>query len=158
MAGTFFGATLAVAGLVGTLAGGLAATAWQKRYPAGYALTLGLSVTLAVPLAFIAFRAQDKTACMSALAACMLCIFLSTGPTNTLILETVPVNLRASAMAVSIFMIHLFGDMWSPKIVGRAADASSLGEAVTILPVALIVAAALWLTLAWRMGRKRRSA
>ena len=68
--------------------------------------------------------------------------------------ETVPINLRASAMAVSIFMIHLFGDMWSPEILGRIADATgSLAKAVLILPVALIVAAALWLALAMKTRR-----
>src|SRR5450631_3165326 len=51
-AATFFGAVLVVAGLVGTLIGGFAATAWQKRNRAGYAWTLGLSVLVAVPLAF----------------------------------------------------------------------------------------------------------
>jgi hypothetical protein len=70
-------------------------------------------------------------------------------------LETAPVNLRASAMAVSIFMIHLFGDMWSPEIVGRLADSfgGNLQKAVLILPVALIVASALWLALAVKMKR-----
>ena len=82
-------------------------------------------------------------------------LFLSTGPVNTLILETAPVNLRASAMAVSIFTIHLFGDMWSPEIVGRLADSfgGNLQKAVLILPVALIVASVLWLALALKTKR-----
>jgi hypothetical protein len=78
-------------------------------------------------------------------------------------------------MALSIFMIHLFGDMWSPELVGRlsdalrdnftathralmlpdalrvAAEAYGLRRAVLILPVALIGAAVLWLVLAGRM-------
>jgi hypothetical protein len=61
-------------------------------------------------------------------------------------------------MAVSIFTIHLFGDMWSPEIVGRLADsfAGSLQKAVLILPVALILASALWLMLALKMKRDGR--
>jgi hypothetical protein len=53
-------------------------------------------------------------------------------------------------MAVSIFTIHLFGDVWSPEIVGRLADSlgGNLQKAVLILPVALILAAALWLAVA----------
>jgi MFS transporter, Spinster family, sphingosine-1-phosphate transporter len=154
-AGEFFGAVLVVAGLVGTLIGGFAATAWQKRNRAGYAWTLGLSVLAAVPLAFGAFVAGSTFWSMSLLAAAMFLLFLPTGPVNTLILETVPVNLRASAMAVSIFMIHLFGDMWSPEIVGRLADSfgGNLQRAVLILPVALIVASALWLALAVKTKR-----
>jgi MFS family permease len=154
-AATFFGAVLVVAGLLGTLIGGFAATAWQKRNRAGYAWTLGLSVLAAVPMAFGAFTADTAFWSMTFLAAAIFLLCLSTGPVNTLILETAPVNLRASAMAVSIFTIHLFGDMWSPEIVGRLADSfgGNLQKAVLILPVALILASALWLALAVKTKR-----
>jgi MFS family permease len=154
-AGEFFGAVLAVAGLGGTMIGGFAATAWQKRNRAGYAWTLGLSVLAAVPLAFGAFLAVSTFWSMSFLAAAMFFLFLSTGPVNTLILETAPVNLRASAMAISIFMIHLFGDILSPVIVGWLSESfgGNLQKAVLILPVALIVASALWLVLALKTKR-----
>jgi MFS family permease len=154
-AGEFFGAVLAVAGLGGTMIGGFAATAWQKRNRAGYAWTLGLSVLAAVPLAFGAFLAGSTFWSMSFLAAAMFFLFLSTGPVNTLILETAPVNLRASAMAISIFMIHLFGDICSPVIVGWLSESfgGNLQKAVLILPVALIVASALWLALALKTKR-----
>src|SRR5580692_1909172 len=154
-AGEFFGAVLVVAGLVGTLLGGFAATAWQKRNRAGYAWTLALSVLVAVPLAFGAFLATSTFWSMTLMATAMFFLFLSTGPVNTLILETAPVNLRASAMAVSIFAIHLFGDMWSPEIVGRLADSfgGNLQKAVLILPIALIAAGALWLALALKTRR-----
>jgi predicted MFS family arabinose efflux permease len=154
-AGEFFGIVLVVAGLVGTLIGGFAATAWHKRNPAGYAWTLGLSVLVAVPLAFGAFLANSTVWSMSFLAGAMFFLFLPTGPVNTLILETAPVNQRASAMAVSIFTIHLFGDMWSPEIVGRLADSfgGNLQKAVLILPAALLVASALWLVLALKSKR-----
>jgi hypothetical protein len=96
---------------------------------------------------------------MACLAAAMFLLFLSMGPVNTLIIESVPVNLRASAMAMSIFMIHLFGDIWSPEIVGRLSDHwGSLQKAVLILPVALIVCAALWLTLALRIRQSATAA
>ena len=147
-ANRFFGSVLVVAGLVGTLLGGFAATAWQKRHPAGYAWMLAGSVLLAVPLALGAFLASSPVVAMSFLAAAMFAMFLSTGPVNTLILETVPVNLRASAMALSLFMIHLFGDVWSPEIVGRLADHWNLQRAVLILPAMLVVSGLLWLALA----------
>ena len=94
---------------------------------------------------------------MTFLAAAMFFLFLPTGPVNTLILETAPVNLRASAMAVSISMIHLFGDMWSPETVGRLADSfgGNLQKAVLILLVALIVASALWLALSVKTKRSK---
>jgi MFS family permease len=148
-AATFFGAVLVVAGLLGTMLGGFAATAWQKRNRAGYAWVLGLSVLAAAPVSLAAFLIPNRMAAMACLAIAMFLLFLSTGPVNTLIIEAVPINLRSSAMAASIFMIHLFGDMWSPEIVGRLSDAwGSLQKAVLILPVSLLVCAGLWLALA----------
>ncbi len=173
----FFGIVLVIAGLIGTLLGGWIATAWQKRTPAGYAWTLGISVSVAVPFAALAFILNERSGAMMCLAGAMFFLFLATGPVNTLILETVPVNLRASAMALSIFTIHLFGDMWSPELVGHLSDllrdrfatasnaamdaeglklsaqAYGLKRAVLLLPLALAVGAVFWLWLAARMRR-----
>ncbi len=154
-AGTFFGAVLFVAGLVSTLVGGFAATAWQKRNRAGYALTLGLSVLAAVPVTVAAFMISQTTISMTCLAISMFLLFLGTGPVSTLTLETVPVNLRSSAMALSIFMIHLFGDLTSAGIVGKFSDSwHSLQKAVLILPIALLVASLFWLGLAVKIKRE----
>lgn len=150
-AGTFFGLTMVFAGLVGTFLGGLTASAWHKRTPAGYAWLLGGSVMAAVPCAFLALTIRTTPLAMALLSITMFLLFLSMGPVNTLILETAPAQLRASAMAVSIFMIHLFGDLWSPKIVGAISAQTSLGRGVLILPLALVPAALLWLVLGLRM-------
>jgi 1-acyl-sn-glycerol-3-phosphate acyltransferase len=164
-ANRFFSLVLVIAGLVGTLLGGFAASAWQKKNPAGYAWMLSLSVFLAVPSSFGAFLVPDPKVSMILLGTSMFLLFLSTGPVNTLIIESVPVNLRASAMAMSIFMIHLFGDMWSPEIVGRLADAwSDLNSAVMILPGVLLLCSLVWFALAvktvWgvRLNPKEESA
>lgn len=154
-AGRMFGMTMVVAGLLGTFLGGFAASAWQRRNPAGYAWVLGLSVAASVPCAFLSLTLRDTTLALAMLSVTMFLLFLSVGPVNTLILETAPAALRASAMAVSIFMIHLFGDLWSPKIVGVIATRSDLGQGVLILPLALIPSALLWL---WLAGRMRRPA
>lgn len=148
-AGQFFGGSLVVAGLVATLTGGLLASAWQRRDPCGYARMIGLSAVLAVPVGFAVFLLGDAGWARAALVLAMFLLFLPTGPVNTLILETVPVAMRASAMAASIFAIHLFGDLWSPAIVGALSDRlGGLREAVLVLPAALAVSAAFWLRLA----------
>ena len=40
------------------------------------------------------------------------------GPCNTVIANVVPANKRASGYALYIFLIHLFGDISSPLILG----------------------------------------
>jgi MFS family permease len=156
-AGRYFSGVIAAAGLVSAFAGGFAATAWRKRNPAAYSLTLGLSTLASVPLAVAAFLAPSKTQFMIALAAAIMLLFLGTGPVNTLIVETVPINLRASAMAMSIFIIHLFGDFWSPQIMGwLSVRFGSLRRAAMLLPALLLVAAILWCTLALKTLRNRK--
>ena len=153
-----FGVILAVTGLVSTMVGGLLATAWQRRNPAGYALLSTISVILAIPVAYAAFLVGSAGSAITCLAAAMFFLFLSTGPINTLTVESVPVALRGSAMAVSIFTIHLFGDLLSPTVVGYLADQGArpgrpdagLPHALLLLPTVLILGAALWGWLAWR--------
>jgi len=146
----FFGTSLVLTGLGATLVGGFWGTAWRKRTPAGYACVLALSTVLAVPVAFAAFLVPDLFWAKACLVAAMFFLFLSTGPVNTLILETVPIAERAAAMAASIFSIHLFGDLWSPQLVGwlsyRLGD---LREAILLtLPVAIVFCACFWIWLA----------
>jgi len=156
-AGTFFGAALVLSGLVATMLGGFAATAWQRRNPAGYAWVLALSTLAAAPVAFGAFSVSATGLSMALLVTAMFLLFLSTGPVNTLILETVPAAMRARAMAASIFVIHLLGDLWSPQIVGWVADGhGGLGRGVLLLPVALLVGGMLWTWLA-RVQRPARA-
>ncbi len=156
----FFGLTLVVTGLFATMLGGFAATAWQRRFRAGYSTLLFLSVLLAVPVATVAFLSASVIVSKVCLAAAMFLLFLPTGPINTLIVEAVPAMLRASAMALSIFTIHLFGDLWSPQIVGYLSDlwsasgdpAAGLRKAVLILPAVMAVGAVFWGWLAWRQA------
>lgn len=145
-AGLFFGGALVVTGLTATLVGGLAATWWQRRTGRGYAGLLALSSILTGPVAFAAFAIPDLGLSKVALAVAMFFLFLSTGPVNTLILETVPVAMRASAMAASIFAIHMFGDLWSPRLVGYLSDQwGDLQRAcLWVLPGAFVVSAFFW--------------
>ncbi|NBO39334.1 MFS transporter [bacterium] len=141
----FFGPTLVLGGVLGTLVGGKIATKWQKASPAGYARLLSISVLLAVPFAFFAFITADPMMAMASMAIALVFLFLSTGPINTVLVECVPANARASAMAISIFAIHAFGDLWSPELVGRVADAfNSLQSGMLILPGAFVFAAVFW--------------
>lgn len=153
-AGKFFGSSLVLTGLTATLIGGFLATSWQRRSATGYAWVLLISAVGAAPAAFAAFALHDLAAAKAALVIAMFFLFLSTGPVNTLILETVPVLMRARAMAASIFMIHMFGDLWSPQFVGWISD--RVGDlrvaALWVLPVALVVSAAFW---AWYLQHVR---
>lgn len=156
----FFGGWLVLTGLAATLLGGVAATALHRRSPAGYARLLALSAVALVPATWAAFALTTRLPAEIALITAMFLIFLPTGPLNTLILETVPVAMRAGAMAASIFAIHLGGDLWSPKVIGILSDRlGDLREAVLYtLPAATAVSAACWIWLALRQGLRPAAA
>jgi MFS family permease len=144
-ANSIFGEMLAGAGLVGTLTGGFIATWLRKRTPAGYAIVMVASLLLAIPTSFFALTVVDSTWSLIGLGFCMFFLFLPTGPITSEIFEIVPVHLRANAVALCTFIIHLFGDFSSPPIVGAVSDATkSLQKGVLILPVVLLIGAVLW--------------
>jgi hypothetical protein len=66
------------------------------------------------------------------------------GPINLAILRSAPGELRANAMAVSIFVIHAFGDLWSPPLIGYMADRGPLQTAMYLVPAMFAVAGAVW--------------
>ena len=159
----FFGGSLVIMGLLGSLLGGLAASAWHRRSRAGYAYLLTLSAAMTVAAATAAFVTASAEMSMAFLAAAMFFAFLPTGPTNTLLLESVPVELRARAMAASIFVIHMFGDFWSPAIVGLLADrgndpartGAGLQNAMLMLPAVFSLAILSWGLLALRQRSRK---
>jgi hypothetical protein len=53
-------------------------------------------------------------------------------------------------MALSVFSIHILGDVPSPWLVGLISGGSSLQLAVLMLPVAALVGGAIWTYAAMR--------
>ena len=144
-AATMFGAILAGTGLVATLVGGFIANYLRKRTPAGYVWLMAVSMLLATPTCIFALTVGNGTLSLIGLGVSMFLLFLPTGPITSEIFEIVPVHLRASAVALCTFMIHLFGDLGSPTIVGYLSDGlGGLKYGVLILPVLLLVGAILW--------------
>ena len=77
-------------------------------------------------------------------------LFVSTGPVNSAIVNAVPPGRRASAVALSIFAIHLLGDVPSPPILGAISDATSLTRAFLLLPAVIALAGGIWIYAAVR--------
>jgi MFS family permease len=90
---------------------------------------------------------------LASMVAAQLCLFLSTGPINAAIANLVTATERASAIALSVFAIHLLGDVLSPPLIGALSDRTSLESAVKIVPVAVVLGGAIWL---WAASTKPR--
>ncbi len=139
-----FGGILVLTGLVGTFAGGWLGDALLARTRQAYLWLSGIATLLAAPLFYLALASTVPAVYWSAIVGAELLMFFSTGPINTVIVNVVPAGIRASAMALSVFAIHAFGDVPSPALVGVISDRASLGLGVLILPVAALVGGTVW--------------
>ena len=145
---TVFGLIVIATGFVGTFAGGWLGDWLLGRSRQAYLWFSGAVTLAAAPCALLALTAPLPGVYYPATVAAELLLFMSTGPINAAIINIAGPLERASAVALSMFAIHLLGDVPSPLIIGRVSDLSTLGEAVLIVPVAVTVAGLIWLVAA----------
>ena len=138
------GTVTVLAGLGGTFLGGYLGDWLSARMKHGQLWLSGLSSIAAIIPTWLALTVPSSPGYFLWFFVAEFLLFLSTGPVNVVIVSVVPVNVRAMAMAVSIFAIHLLGDAISPPIIGLLADASGLARAVLIVPIAVAASGFLW--------------
>jgi hypothetical protein len=132
-----FGAIVVVTGFVGTYVGGWLGDRLLRVSQQAYLWLSGVATLLAAPLTFVALAAPQPGLFWPAIVAAELCLFASTGPVNSAIVNVVSPHMRATAVALSIFTIHILGDVPSPSLVGLISDARCQ-QAMLIIPVVLV--------------------
>ena len=137
--GLTLGAITATTGLGGTAAGGWLAQLWLKKNARALYLVSAWSALLTVPFGIVCFFGP-RAAMLPALGVAMFCIFLGTGPLNAAIVNAVPAAVRATAIAVELFLIHALGDTPSPWLIGLVSDRSNLATGLGCTLVTMIVA------------------
>ncbi len=160
-----FGLVTVAAGCVGTLVGGALAdraartrvrqAEEAKRAPLdpremddaiarGNLEIPALGSAIGAPLAAIAIAAFTASQFFIAVFPAEIALFLLSGPINVTLLRSSPPAMRASAMALSIFAIHAMGDLWSPPLIGLAADHAPMQVAMFAGPALFGLAAVVW--------------
>ncbi|MBP2670623.1 MAG: transporter, partial [candidate division NC10 bacterium] len=129
-----FGLLTLVSGLGGTMAGGWLGDRLVQRVPTAYLLVSGVGLALSVPCAAAVILLEDRTGALIAIFLAEVFIFLNTGPLNAIIANVSRSEVRATAYAVNIFIIHALGDAISPAIVGMVSDRVGLSAAFWIAP------------------------
>ncbi len=144
------GLVTVITGIGGTFIGGYVADKLAPRLRQAYLYVSGLSMLAAVPAAWLVFRATSPAGYITALLMAEFMVFFSTGPINVVIVSVVPVGIRATAMAVSTFIIHLFGDAAASWLLGVFSDRVGLSNAVLVVPLAVALSGIVWTCGAWR--------
>ncbi len=155
---TGFGAIVIVTGFLGTLTGGWLGDYCLARSRQGYLWFSAVTTLTAAPVALLALMSAAPRIYYPAIVVAELLLFMSTGPINAAITNIVSPFERASAMALSIFAIHLLGDVPSPPLIGYLAAGGSLGRAVLMVPAALVIGGVIWLLSARVAARGARPA
>jgi MFS transporter, Spinster family, sphingosine-1-phosphate transporter len=139
VAGLYFGAITAGAGIVGTLVGGWLGDVADRRSTTGGMSLSGWGLLLAVPFMALVALAHSPAIIFGAVAFAQFFVFLNNGPLNAAIVSAVPGDVRSFAVGLSVLAYHALGDAISPPAIGWVADHSSLGTAILLnaIPVGL---------------------
>jgi MFS transporter, Spinster family, sphingosine-1-phosphate transporter len=137
------GAITVVTGLGGTILGGIIAQRWSRKTSKALYLVPAIGSILAVPPALLCFFGP-KSLTLPGLAVAIFLIFLGTGPVNAATVNAVRPEVRATALAGQLFIIHALGDAISPRIIGTVSDHSNLALGLGSTLITLVIASAIF--------------
>lgn len=142
--GLFLGAIVVVSGLVATLLGGMLGDYLRNRGVRGaYFRVSGWGMVIAFPF-FLAMLFSPFPLAWALLFVAVFFLFFNTGPMNTVLANVTRAEIRATAFAINIFVIHALGDAISPLIIGFVADLSTLHAAFVGVSLLIPLSGVLW--------------
>ena len=133
------GAITVVTGLGGTVTGGIIAQRWSRKTSKALYFVPAISAALAVPPALVCFFGP-KSFTIPSLALAIFLIFLGTGPVNAATVNAVRPEIRATALAGQLLVIHALGDALSPRVIGAVSDRSTLNLGLGSTLITLVLA------------------
>jgi MFS family permease len=140
-----FGLIVVVSGLGATLLGGITGDKMRDRGVKGaYFHAAGWTTLLAWPF-FAAVMFVPFPVAWGMLFVAVFLLFFNTGPANTILANVTRSEIRATAFAINILIIHMLGDVISPPLIGAIAGFSDLGTAFLVVSLAIPAGGLLWI-------------
>jgi hypothetical protein len=156
---TLFGGVTALAGLLATIAGGLAGDYFRKHHPGAYFLVSGFALILGFPMVLGVVFVPFPWGWIFVFLA-VFCLFFNTGPTNAILANVTHPSIRQSGFALNILVIHALGDAISPTVIGWLADlrlfpieSQNTDLGFVVISLTALVGGVLWLSGARYLGR-----
>jgi multidrug resistance protein len=141
-ANELFGGIIVLDGTIASLAGGWLGDRLLRRTKGSYYMVSAIGMALGVPVMVVALFARGRAMLPGILVAAFL-LLLNTAPLNAALINSVGAHIRATAIAINIFIIHLLGDVPSPTLMGWIADRRSLQVAFICPVIAMVVSSAI---------------
>jgi MFS family permease len=140
-ANLLFGGMTVISGTVATLFGGWLGDRLLRRTRAAYQLVSAVGMVLSIP-AVIGAIYLTGSAMYGAILVGEFLILLNTAPLNAALVNSVSAPIRATAIAVNLFTIHLLGDAFSPTLIGYISDRTNLQTGFMAMIVAVTLSGA----------------
>lgn len=145
-AGVVAGALFVVAGGVGTVAGGYLADQLLPRQPAARLLVPGVTMLAGGVAIALGLVAPSLPVFLVVYALAGALIQMQSAPFSAFQQDVVPPAARARAVALSLLLGHVFGDAFSPSLIGLlsehlgGATGGGLERALWLAPLAAVLA------------------
>jgi hypothetical protein len=107
-----------------------------------YYFVSAASMALGIPAMIVALFVKGPLM-IPAIGVAAFFLLLNTAPLNAAVINSVGSHIRATALAVNIFIIHILGDVPSPTMMGWVADKRSMQAAFVLPVIAMGVSAAI---------------
>jgi predicted MFS family arabinose efflux permease len=152
--GVIFGGLTAIAGLIATPLGGLLGDRLTRRSPGAYFLVSAAGMLIGFPC-FLLVLITPFPEAWGLIFVAEFCLFLNTGPTNTILANVAHPAIRASGYAMNILVIHLLGDVISPPLIGMITDlyGGNMNAGFVAVSLAILVSGVFWLLGAKHLAR-----
>jgi MFS transporter, Spinster family, sphingosine-1-phosphate transporter len=157
-AGLYVGAVGVTGGLLGVITGSYLADWLYARWPWGRMATIGAGLVLSCPFVTLSLYTTNQVAMLIYFFLGIFLMVWYTGPVIAVIHDVVPADVKATAQALYILLIHLLGDTFSPAIVGKLADLHNLQTALLLPAVINVLGGMIFLLGCRRVGAEMQHA
>jgi predicted MFS family arabinose efflux permease len=121
-AAVIIGVILGVCAAIGTFSSGFLADRISKRHPNALAWLPALGFAIATPLYLLAFVLPNIWMAMPALMVAAITHYFYLGPMYAMTQGVVAPRMRATAVAVLLFIVNLLGYGLGPPVIGALSD------------------------------------
>jgi MFS family permease len=121
-AATVIGVVLGVCAAIGTFTSGFLADRISKRHPNALAWLPALGFAIATPLYLLSFILPNIWLAMPALMVAAITHYFYLGPMYAVTQGVVDARMRATAVAVLLFVVNLIGYGMGPPVIGALSD------------------------------------
>lgn len=123
-----------VAGIGGTVCGGLVADGLRRYTRTARVLTVSLGLLVGGALALWLLTVRDLALFVPVFCAAFFFISWYSGPIAAVIFDVVPARISATVAGAYLLFIHLVGDTVAFPLVGALSDRFGIDRAVLLLP------------------------